>query len=143
MVINVFFLLVELFTVFYSQIPEDMAHFEFLFMGLQGHAPLAALMWISVILAVISMLLLITPRFRQHDKILAVACAMVFLSVWIDKGLGLVVAGFVPTPLGHVISYVPTLPEISVTLAIWAVGILMITVFYKITLSVREELAGL
>jgi len=143
MVINVFFLLVELFTVFYSQIPEDMAHFEFLFMGLQGHAPLAALMWISVILAVISMLLLITPRFRQDDKILPVACAMVFLSVWIDKGLGLVVAGFVPTPLGHVISYVPTLPEISVTLAIWAVGILMITVFYKITLSVREELAGL
>ena len=120
-----------------------MAHFEFLFMGLQGHAPLAALMWISVILAVISMVLLITPRFRQDDKILPVACAMVFLSVWIDKGLGLVVAGFVPTPLGHVISYVPTLPEISVTLAIWAVGILMITVFYKITLSVREELAGL
>jgi len=46
-----------------------------------------------------------------------------------------------PTPLGHVTSYVPTLPEISVTLAIWAFGFLMITVFYKIALSVSEALA--
>ncbi len=142
MTINVFFLLVELFTVFYSQIPEDMAHFEFLFVGLQGHAPLAALMWISVILAVMSLVLLIAPRYRENEKVLAVACGMVFVSLWIDKGLATVVGGFMPTPLGHVTSYVPTLPEMSITLAIWGVGFLMITVFYKITLSVREGLAG-
>jgi len=142
MVINVFFMLVEVFTVFYSQIPEHMAHYEFLFVGLDGHAPLAALMWASMILAVISLVLLLTPRCRKSETILAAACGMVFLSLWIDKGLGLIVGGFVPSPLGHVTSYVPTAPEISITLAIWAVGVLMITVFYKIALSVREELAG-
>ena len=142
MVINVFFMLVEVFTVFYSQIPEHMAHYEFLFVGLDGHAPLAALMWASMILAVISLVLLLTPRYRKSETILAAACGMVFLSLWIDKGLGLIVGGFVPSPLGHVTSYVPTAPEISITLAIWAVGVLMITVFYKIALSVREELAG-
>ncbi|MBI4561148.1 MAG: polysulfide reductase NrfD [Candidatus Rokubacteria bacterium] len=142
MVINVFFAMVEAFTVFYSQIPEHMAHYEFLFVGLEGHAPLAGWMWTSMILAVISLVLLITPRYRNNEKILAVACVMVFLSLWIDKGLGVIVGGFVPSPLGHVTSYVPTLPEIAITLAIWAVGFLMITVFCKIALTVREELAG-
>ncbi len=142
MIINVFFVLMEIFTVFYSQIPEHIEHFEFLFVGLHGHAVLVPWMWTSVVLAVVSLILLITPRYRKNEKILAVTCAMVFLSLWIDKGLGLIVGGFVPTPLGHVTSYVPTLPEMSITLAIWAVGFLMVTVFYKIALSVRGELAG-
>jgi molybdopterin-containing oxidoreductase family membrane subunit len=71
-----------------------------------------------------------------------VACGVVFLSLWIDKGIGLIVGGFVPSPLGAVTEYTPTLPEISITLAIWAVGFLLITIFYKITLSVRESLAA-
>jgi len=141
MLINVFFVLMELFTVFYSQIPEHMEHYRFLFVGLHGHAPLAVWMWASVVLAVGSLVLLLTPRFRLEERTLALACGMVFLSLWIDKGLGLIVGGFVPSPLGHVTSYVPTAPEIGITLAIWAVGFLMITVFYKIALSVREALA--
>ncbi len=143
MIINVFFVLMEIFTVFYSQIPEHMEHFAFLFVGLHGHVSLAVWMWTSMVLAAISLVLLITPRYRKNEAILAMACAMVFLSLWIDKGLGLIVGGFVPSPLGHVTSYVPTAPEMSITLAIWAVGVLMVTVLYKIALSVRGELAGL
>jgi Ni/Fe-hydrogenase subunit HybB-like protein len=142
MIINVFFVLMELFTVFYSQIPEHMEHYEFLFVGLDGHAPLVPWMWASMILAVASLVLLITPRTRKNERVLAVTCGMVFLSLWIDKGLGLIVGGFVPSPLGHVTSYVPTLPEMAIALAVWAVGLLLITVFYKIALSVREGLAG-
>ncbi len=142
MIINVFFVLMEVFTVFYSQIPEHIEHFAFLFVGLHGHAPLAVWMWTSTVLAAISLVLLITPRYRKSETILATACGMVFLSLWIDKGLGLIVGGFVPSPLGHVTSYVPTVPEMSITLAIWAVGVLMITVLYKIALSVRGELTG-
>jgi Ni/Fe-hydrogenase subunit HybB-like protein len=142
MIINVFFVLMEIFTVFYSQIPEHMEHYKFLFVGLDGHALLVPWMWTSMLLAGASLALLILPRTRKNEKILAVTCGMVFLSLWIDKGLGLIVGGFVPSPLGHVTSYVPTLPEMAITLAIWAVGILMITVFYKITLSIRVGLAG-
>jgi [DsrC]-trisulfide reductase subunit P len=141
MILNVFFVLMELFTVFYSQIPEHMEHFRFLFVGLHGHAPLAAWMWTSVVLAGISLVLLITPRYRKNERFLAAACGMVFLSLWIDKGLGLIVGGFVPSPLGHVTRYVPTLPEVSITAAIWAVGFLLVTVFYKIALSVRKAMA--
>jgi len=141
MVINVFFVLMELFTVFYSQIPEHIEHFEFLFVGLDGNTSLVPWMWASMILAVVSLVLLLTPRTRSDERILAVTCVMVFLSLWIDKGLGLIVGGFTPSPLGAVTRYVPTLPEMSITLGVWAVGLLMITVFYKIALSVRGELA--
>ncbi|MFH1573970.1 MAG: sulfate reduction electron transfer complex DsrMKJOP subunit DsrP [Acidobacteriota bacterium] len=141
MLVNVFFVLMELFTVFYSRIPEHMEHFKYLFVGLEGHAALVPWMWASVLLAVLSLILLIPPRFRRNEKVLVPACVFVFLSLWIDKGLGLIVGGFVPSPLGAVTEYAPTLPEIAISVAIWAIGFFMITVFYKIALSVRESLA--
>ncbi len=141
MIINVFFFLMEIFTAFYSQIPEHMEHFHYLFFGLEGHDSLVPWMWTSVVLAVIALVLLITPRTRNSETMLPVSCAVVFLSLWIDKGLGLIVGGFIPSPLGIVTEYSPTLPEISITLGIWALGFLMITVFYKIALSVREGFA--
>ena len=140
MIINVFFILMEVFTALYSGIPEDAAHLRFLYMGLGGQAPLVPWMWTSSILAVVSLVLLIVPRYRHNEKILAVTCVAVFLSLWIDKGIGLIIGGFVPSPLEKVTSYVPTLPEITIIAAIWALGALMITVFYKIALSVRERL---
>jgi molybdopterin-containing oxidoreductase family membrane subunit len=143
MIINVFFVLVEIFTVFYSRIPEPMEHFEYLFAGLNGSASLVPWMWTSMVLGVISVILLIVPRTRRDENIFALAAMLVFVSLWIDKGIGLIVGGFVPSPLGAVTEYAPTLPEIAITLGIWAVGFLMLTVFYKITLSVRATLAGM
>jgi molybdopterin-containing oxidoreductase family membrane subunit len=141
MTINVFFVLMEVFTVFYSQIPEHMEHYEFLFVGLEGHAPLVPWMWTSMVMALTSLVLLLVPRYRRNETVLTVTCVTVFLSLWIDKGLGLIIGGFVPSPLGEVAVYVPTAPEMSITLAIWAVGFLMVTVLTKIALSVRESLA--
>jgi len=141
MILNIFFLLMEVFTAFYSRIPAHMEHFQYLFVGLEGHDALVPWMWTSAVLALISLALLIVPRTRKNEKILPVTCGIVFLSLWIDKGLGLIVGGFIPSPLGVVAEYTPTFPEISITLGIWALGFLMITVFYKIALSVREGFA--
>ncbi len=140
MCVNVFFVLMEIFTVFYSRIPEHMHHFEYLFVGLDGKNSLVPWMWTSSILAVISLVLLLNPRWRENERILPIVCVIVFVSLWIDKGIGLIVGGFVPSPLGAITEYAPTLPEIGITAAIWALGALMVTVFYKITLSVREGL---
>jgi Ni/Fe-hydrogenase subunit HybB-like protein len=138
MILNVFFLLMEVFTAFYSRIPEHTEHFKYLFVGLDGHASLVPWMWTSVFLAAVALVLLITPKARKSRKLLPVTCVIVFVSLWIDKGLGLIVGGFIPSSLSVVTEYAPTLPEILITLGIWAFGFLMITVFYKITLSVRE-----
>ena len=67
------------------------------------------------------------------------ACCGVFLSLWIEKGLGLVVTGFVPSPLETITDYTPTGPEVAITVGIWALGLLMITLFYKIFVAVRLE----
>ncbi|MFH1810457.1 MAG: sulfate reduction electron transfer complex DsrMKJOP subunit DsrP [Pseudomonadota bacterium] len=142
MLINVFFILMELFTAFYSQIPEHVEHFRYMFFGLEGASALVPWMWTSVVLAVASVLLLVVPASRRNERTLAVGCVMVFLSLWIDKGICLVISGFVPSPVGAVTEYAPTLPELLIVLAIWAVGSAMVTVFYKITLSVRESLAA-
>jgi hypothetical protein len=64
---------------------------------------------------------------------------MVFFSLWIDKGIGLIVAGFVPSPLGAVTGYAPSLPEMLIAPGIWATGMLVLTVLYKILISVRDE----
>jgi Ni/Fe-hydrogenase subunit HybB-like protein len=138
MILTVFFFLLELFTTFYSRIPEDMVHFEYLLVGLQGHHALLPWMWSFIILAAISVTLLILPRTRHNEAILAATCGMVFVSLWIEKGVCQVIGGFIPSPLGNITEYAPTLPEVAIVVGIWAVGILMTTVFYKITLSVRE-----
>lgn len=140
MILNVFFLLMEIFTAFYSGIHEHTLHFQFLYVGLEGNYSLVPWMWASIFLAAISLVLLIVKKFRENEKILLFACISVFLSIWIDKGLGLIVAGFTPSPLGKVVSYWPTFTEIMISIGIWALGMLIITALYKIALSVRRQL---
>lgn len=140
MILNVFFFLLELFTALYSGIHEHKLHFELLYFGLEDNNFLVPWMWTSVVLALISLILLITPNFRKNTNLLALACFTTFFSIWIDKGLGLIVAGFIPNPLGKVVKYVPTLPEILISLGVYALGFLIITALYKIALSVRREL---
>ncbi len=138
LVTSIFFVLVELWTVFYGQIPEHMEHYRFLFVGLDGYDTIANWMSVSVVCAVAALVLLINPRTRKNEPILAAACVATFLSLWIEKGLGLLVTGFVPSPLGHITRYTPTGPEVAVAIGIWAMGLLIVTVLYKIFLSVRE-----
>ncbi len=142
MLINVFFVLMELFTALYSKIPEDVEHFTFLFVGLEGNTTLVPWMWASAVLSVAALVLLVNPRTRHDERTLAAACVAVFLGLWIEKGLGLIIAGFEPSPLGAVTAYTPTVPEISITLGIYAFGLLLITLLYKIALSVRGETAA-
>jgi molybdopterin-containing oxidoreductase family membrane subunit len=135
---TIFFVVVELWTVFYSQVPDDMEHYRFLFMGLKGYNTIAHGMTVSVISAAVALVFLIDPRTRKKETFLAAACVLVFLSLWIEKGLGLMVTGFVPSPLGHITRYTPTGPEVAIAIGIWAMGFLIITVLYKIFISVRE-----
>jgi molybdopterin-containing oxidoreductase family membrane subunit len=138
-IINVFFFFLEVFTVFYSQIPEHMQHFTYLFQGLHGKNALVPWMWTSLTMAFIAIGLLVYPPTRQNETILPLACVLVFLSTWIDKGLGMISGGFVPSPLEHVTEYIPTIPELFISLMIYAIGLLVLTVLYKITLSVKEN----
>jgi len=139
LIISVFFVLMEIFTVFYSNIPEHMQHFRYLFWGLEGHHALVPWMWSSVTLAGVALLILLIPRTRQNETLLAVASAATFISLWIEKGLGLIVTGFIPSPLEKITEYFPTGPEVLITLGVWAMGFLILTILYKVVVSVKKE----
>jgi molybdopterin-containing oxidoreductase family membrane subunit len=142
MAVNVFFVLMEIFTAVYSDIPEHIMHFEYLFFGIGESTNLVPWMWMSEILAVVTLILLINPKTRRRTDILAFACVAVFVSIWIDKGMGMVVTGFVPNPLGIVTEYSPTFLEILITLGIYAMGALIITLLYKVALTVKKQTEG-
>jgi molybdopterin-containing oxidoreductase family membrane subunit len=137
--INVFFFLCEVFVAFYSNIPGHMDHIKYLFVGLHGHGALVPWMWSSMILMTVGIILLVNPITRKHEGVLAFGCVVIIIGTWIDKGLGMISGGFVPNPMHHVTEYVPTAPEIGITLGVYAVGALVLTVLYKLAVSVKEE----
>jgi len=137
-IITVFFLLLEVFTVFYSQVPDAMAHFQYLLFGLDNHYGLVPWMWTSILLAFAAIIMLVTPSSRKNHVTLALACAAVFISIWIDKGLGLIIPGFIPNPMGEMTEYMPTMIEILITMGVWAMGGLLLTLLYKVVMGVRQ-----
>ena len=139
MIINVFFYLLELFTAFYSQIPGHMHTFEYLFHGLDGHGQLAPWMWTATGFAVVALVLLIIPATRRKQDTLAVACVSVIIATWIDKGLGLIIGGFTPNCFETVTPYWPTTLEILITIGVLAVGFFVLTILYKVAVSIKEE----
>lgn len=138
-ILHLFFFLLEVFTVFYSGIPSHTAHFNYLYFGLHGHGSLVGWMWAALVMGISAVVMLLVPRWRGRYPLLAVACVLVFGCTWIDKGLGMMAGGFIPNPLHEVTEYAPTLVEIIVSLGIYALGALMVTVLYKVALGVKEE----
>jgi len=141
-IINVLFFLFEVFTTFYSQVPDHLSHFEYLLFGKAGYERLVPWMWFSFTGMVLASILLAIPGVRRDHSTLAAACVLVVVSTWIDKGLGLITGGFVPNPFDRITEYWPTIPEAIITLGIWAMGFLILTVLYKIAVSIKEEIMG-
>ncbi len=142
MLISLFFLLVELFTGIYSGSPHHLHPLEYLFVGLQGKNALVPWMWTSVLLTVGCVSCLLFPQVRRNESALAALCVAVIAAIWIEKGMGTIVTGFVPNPMGRVTEYAPTGLEILVTLGVYGIGFFMLTVLYKMVVSVRERLEG-
>ncbi len=141
LIANVFFFLCEVFVAIYSGIPEHIDHLKYLFFGLHGHGMLVGWMWTAMILMGIAIILLVNPITRENNSILIVSCVMVFVGTWIDKGLGMISGGFVPSPLHHVTEYAPSFYELLITLGIYAAGLLILTLLFKIIISVKEEVS--
>ena len=140
MCVNVFFYLLELFTAYYSGIPGHQHPITFLFSGHDGHmAWVNGWMWTAAIFAIASLALLIPPQLRYNDKLLPFALIMLVIASWIDKGLGLLIGGFTPTPFETITNYTPTIAEILVGCGIYAIGALIISALWKIAMDVKKE----
>lgn len=140
MSINVFFFLLEVFTAFYSNIPGHMHPLTFLFSGHHGHSYwINGWMWTCTALALGSLALLIPPQLRNNEKILPWALIMLVVASWIDKALGLIIGGFTPNPFEGITEYTPTIPELLISLGIYAFGALVLSLLWKIAIDVKKE----
>ena len=140
MCINVFLFCCEVFTAFYSGIPGHQHPLVFLFAGHDGHISwVTPWMWICGLLACASLALLIPPALRDNMNILPWALGMLIAASWIDKGLGLIIGGFSPNVFETLTPYAPTVIEILITLGVYAVGLLVLSLLWKIAISVKQE----
>jgi molybdopterin-containing oxidoreductase family membrane subunit len=136
MLINVFLLMNELFKEFYTG-NLHVTSAKYLFLGLHGHHALVPWIWTAISFNIIAMVLLALPASRSL-KWLNVACVLAIVGIWIEKGMGLVVPGFIPSPLGEIVEYSPTLNETLICLGIWAFGLLCYTLFLRMTVPVLQ-----
>lgn len=114
----------EAFTALYSGIPAEREHWEYLFLGLDGHTGLLVVNYLAWGLLLFALAVLLTPTLRRRAALSTVATAAILGSVLVDKGLCLVTSGFVPSPLGQVNDYRPSLPEVAIVVGIYACGAL-------------------
>lgn len=137
--INLFFVLAECFTALYDGVPEHAVPLRYLCGGFPQSLSLGLGMWASIAMMLVALGLLSARSTRNHPAVIPWACLLVVLSVWIDKGMGLVVAGFVPNPFGEIPEYAPTGAEIAITLGIGGLGLLILTLLCKVLLRVRQN----
>jgi len=143
--INAFFVGLEFFVGYYSNIPGHKYSLQYLFFGLEhgGHVynNLVPFMWTSVLFCFGGLGLFGYMKIRKTgtDLMVGIGCAMIFIALWLDKGLGFVMGGLVMNPLHEIVEYYPTANEIGITVGIWATGFFLVTLFYKIAVSVEHE----
>lgn len=138
--INIFLYCMEVFTALYSGIPGHAHAFHFLFLGHEGHFYwINGFMWAFVVLILFSFLLLLNPGTRHNEKLLPWTLIMLVVASWIDKSLGLIIGGFTPNMFDAITKYTPTVPEGIITLGVYGVGLLILSVLWKIALDVKKE----
>ncbi len=137
-IINLLMLFSEVFKEFYFPTHHSSAS-VYLFFGMDGHASLVPWIWTSICVNVLATLVLAFNPGKNNPKVLLPACLLLFVAIWMEKGIGLIVPGLIPSPLGEVVDYLPTWVELSVTLAIFSLGITIVTWLVRAALIIEQE----
>ncbi len=133
--INLFLLGAEVFKEFYSGSIHS-EPIKYLYFGLHGHNNLVPWTWFATVLNLSAFFLFLFPKTRENFITLNMACIFVIIGVYIEKGMGLIIPGFIPDTLGEIYEYTPTMQEIVIAVGIWAVGALVYTFMLKLAIPV-------
>ena len=134
--INLVMLGSEIFKEFYAP-TEHSASAMYLFFGLHGHNALVPWIWTAIVLNIIATVCLTLHPVRSNLNLLFPVCGLLFLAIWIEKGMGLIIPGFIPSPLGEIVEYAPSWVEISITSGIWAMGAFVFTILIRVAIPIE------
>ena len=135
MAINLFLLGAEIFKEFYSGSIHS-EPIKYLYFGIHGQTKLVPWIWTATMLNITAFFIFLFPKSRQNFAALNTACIFMIIGIYIEKGMGLVIPGFVPDTLGEIYEYSPSLTEVLVTIGIWAAGALIYTMLLKFSLPI-------
>ncbi len=134
LLINIFFFFSEVFADLYMPTSHSI-NLAFL-LGVKGKSILTPWIRLSIALSIIAAIMFLTPRLMRNNIFIVIACILTDIGIWLEKGLGFVIPGFIPTPLGDFVQYKPTFNEVLITISVWAGGLLLYTILVKIALPI-------
>jgi molybdopterin-containing oxidoreductase family membrane subunit len=135
MFLNLFLLGAEVFKEYYSD-TVHLAPMKYLFQGLHGHTSLVPYIWTAMIFNLTAFLLFLIPKTRENYVTLNIGCVLIFIGVYIEKGMGLVIPGLAPDVLGEIYDYSPTGTEFLVSMGIWATGLFVYTMLLRVAIPI-------
>ncbi|MES9830048.1 MAG: sulfate reduction electron transfer complex DsrMKJOP subunit DsrP [Candidatus Thiodiazotropha sp.] len=104
---------------------------QYLMFGHNGLNSLVPYFWTALSLMVGSFVLLLIPKIRKNLTLLPIICVAAFIGIWIEKGMGLMLPGVIPTPIGEFAEYTPSHIELMVVGGVWAIGFFLLTFMLK------------
>lgn len=131
MFVNLFLLGAEVFKEFYSN-TEHVIHMRYMFFGIGEQRSIVPWMWLSVASSLVAFVLFLIPRTRKNVVTLNLGCALIYIGVYLEKGMGLVVPGLTPDTLGEIYAYFPSRTELLVSAGIFSIGFLVFTLMVKV-----------
>ncbi|MBI5851821.1 MAG: polysulfide reductase NrfD [Planctomycetes bacterium] len=131
MFINLFLLGAEVFKDVYSD-TEHLVHMRYMFFGIGEHTAIVPYMWLSVFCSFAAFVLFLIPKTRAHPVTLNLGCVLIWIGVYLEKGMGLVIPGMTPDTLGEIYEYFPSRVEFEVSAGIFSVGFLVFTLMVKV-----------
>lgn len=137
MFINLLLLGAELFKEYYTA-SAHLAPVQYLFQGLHGHSALVPWIWTAMVFNLTAFFIFLIPDTRRNNVTLIIGCVLVFVGVYIEKGMGLVIPGFIPDVLHEIYEYAPSGIELLLSIGIWATGLLVFTLLLRVAIPIMN-----
>jgi molybdopterin-containing oxidoreductase family membrane subunit len=137
-VINLVMLFSEVFKEFYAPTHHSISAM-YLYFGLEGHNSLVPWIWTSITLNVLATITLALNPGKNNPKVLLPASVFLFIGIWMEKGIGLIVPGLIPSPMGEIVDYAPTWVEICITLGVLSLGVFVVTWLIRPALIIEQQ----
>lgn len=135
MPITMFLLGCEIFKEFYTD-STHVASAKYVFFGLDGAHMLVPYIWTAIFMNTFAMIVFVTPKLRDNKSLFIFSSILAIVGIWIEKAMGIIIPGFIPTPLGEIVEYRPSLHETLISVAIWSIGILIFSIFAKTSIGI-------
>lgn len=133
MFVNLLLFVAEVITE-YRSATHHTIHIQYYFEGIGANIGIVGWAWFGVICSTSAFALFLFPRIRNSFVGMNVGCVLVFVGVFIEKGIGLILPGLTPGLLGEFYPYSPSSVEIMILIGVAGAGVLVFTLLTKIAI---------